>query len=217
MLSSHLALPREGHLEAVYFIFAYLKKKHNTRMVFDPTYPDIDMTKFEECDWKPFYDNVEEALPPNAPPPRGKTVDTRLFVDADHAGDRITHRSRTGFFIFLNGAPIVWYSKRQNTVESSVFGSEFVALKTGMETVRGLRYKLRMMGVLIDTPTYTYGDNLAVIRNVSKPESTIKKKHNSVCYHVVCKSVAMGKIACTYEASISNPTDIATKALPGGA
>jgi hypothetical protein len=130
MLSSHLALPREGHLKAVYFLFAYLKKKHNTRMVFDPTYPNIDMTKFKECDWKPFYNNVQEALPPNAPEPCGKPVDTRLFVHADHAGDRITWRSRTGFFIFVNGAPIVWYSKRQNTVESSVFGSEFVALKT---------------------------------------------------------------------------------------
>jgi hypothetical protein len=185
-------------------------------MVFDPTYPEIDMTKFSECDWKPFYNNVKEALPPNAPIPRGKPIDMRLYVDADHAGDRITRRSRTGFFIFVNGAPIVWYSKRQNTVESSVFGSEFVALKTGMETVRGLRYKLRMMGVQIDTPTYTYGDNLAVIHNVSQPESTIKKKHNSVCYHAVRESVAMGELMCTHEASIHNPADIATKALPGG-
>ena len=85
-----------------------------------------------------------------------------------------------------------------------------------METIRGLRYKLRMMGVQVDGPTYTFGDNLAVIRNASQPESTIKKKHNYVCYHAVRESVAMGEITCTHEASISNPTDIATKALPGG-
>jgi hypothetical protein len=47
MLSSHLALPRQGHLEQVYRIFAYLKKYHNTEMVFDPSEPVIDKSEFE--------------------------------------------------------------------------------------------------------------------------------------------------------------------------
>jgi hypothetical protein len=51
---------------------------------------------------------------------------------------------------------ITWYSKRQPTIESSVFGAEFVALKNGMELVRGLRYKLRMMGVDISGPTHLW-------------------------------------------------------------
>jgi hypothetical protein len=100
-------------------------------MVFDPSYPDIDMARFKECDWKPFYGDVKEAIPENAPTPRGKDVDLRLYVDADHAGEKLTRRSRTGYFIFLNSALVDWYSKRQSTIESSVFGSEFVALKTG--------------------------------------------------------------------------------------
>ena len=75
-----------------------------------------------------------------------------------------------------------------------------------------IRYKLRMMGVQVDSPTYTFSDNLAVIRNASQPESTIKKKHNYVCYHAVRKSGAMGEIVCIHEASISNPAGIATKA-----
>ena len=37
MLSFHLALPRSGHLDAVFHIFAYLKKKNNSDMVYDPT------------------------------------------------------------------------------------------------------------------------------------------------------------------------------------
>jgi hypothetical protein len=81
-------------------------------------------------------------------------------VDSDHAGEHFTRRSRTGFVIYLDMAPIVWFSKRQPTVESSVFGAEFVAMKSGIETTRGLRYKLRMMGVAIDGPTYVYGDNM---------------------------------------------------------
>jgi hypothetical protein len=65
-----------------------------------------------------------------------------MFVNADHAGDKVTRRSHTGFFVFLNNAPAIWYSKHQSTAEIYVFGSKFVAMKTGMEQVRGLRYKL---------------------------------------------------------------------------
>ena len=91
-------------------------------MCFDPIYPEIDMSDFKECDWKIFYGDVKEAVPPGAPVVRGKEVDLRLYVDSDHAGEHLTRRSHTGFFIFLNMAPVIWFSKRQPTVETSVFG-----------------------------------------------------------------------------------------------
>jgi len=175
MLASHLALPQEGHLEAVYHIYSYLRNKHNARMCFDPTYPEIDMGSFKECDWKTFYGNMKEAIPPNAPEVRGKEVDLRLYVDSDHAGEEVTCRSRTGFFIFLNMAPVVWFSKRQPTVEKSVFGAEFVAMKNGMETLRGLQYKLRMMGVPLSGPSFIYCDNMSVIHNTQRPELMLCK------------------------------------------
>ena len=217
MLASHLALPRRGHLEAVYHIYAYLALKHNTRLVMDPTYPIIDMATFKECDWREFYGDVHEPIPPNAPPPRGKEVDLRLFVDSDHAGDRMTRRSRSGFLIYLNLAPIVWFSKKQSTIETSVFGAEFVAMKHGVEVTRGLRYKLRMMGVPIVTPTYIYGDNMSVIHNTQRPESTLKKKSNSICYHAIRESVAMGESLTSHIPSEMNPADLCTKIVPGGA
>ena len=200
----------------VFHVFAYLEKKHNSRLVFDPTYPDIDMQQFKECDWKDFYGDVKEAVPPNAPVPRGKEVDIRLFVDSDHAGDRATRRSRTGFLIYLNSALIAWYSKKQPTVESSVFGAEFVALKNGMEAVRGLHYKLRMMGIPISGPTYSIGDNMSVIHNTQRPESTLKKKSNSICYHACREAVAMGELLTTHIPTTMNPADLATKIIPGG-
>jgi hypothetical protein len=104
MLSSHLALPRKGHLVGAFHIFAYLEKKHNAQMVFDPTYPVIDKSVIPTHDWKDFYGNVEEANPYNAPEPLGKEVVIHCFVDADHAGDKLSRRSRTGFIIFVNGA-----------------------------------------------------------------------------------------------------------------
>jgi len=69
VLSSHLAVPREGHLDAVHHICGCLKSKHNSRMVFDPAHPEIDESVFKRCDWKAFCGDVKEAAPPNAPEP----------------------------------------------------------------------------------------------------------------------------------------------------
>jgi hypothetical protein len=181
ILSTYLFFSREGHLEAVFHVFAYLGRHHNARVVFDPTYPTVDMGTFIKTDWKSIYGDVKEMIPSDATVSRGKEVDMRLFVDYDHAGEKFTRRSRTGFVIYLNMAPIVWFSKRQPTVESSVFGAEFFAMKNGIETCCGLRYKLRMMGVALSGPIFVYGDNMAVVQNTQRPESVLKKKSNSIC------------------------------------
>ena len=68
-----------------------LKWKHNSRLFFDPTYPDIDFDTFDDgAEWKEFYGDVTEDIPPNSPDPRGKSVDLRMWVDSDHAGDKVT-------------------------------------------------------------------------------------------------------------------------------
>ena len=105
------------------------------------------------------------------------------FVDLEHAGNTVTRRSQTGLLLFVNRAPIVWYSKRQNTVETSAFGSEFIAMKTAVEKIEALRYKLRMFGVPLEGPTNIFCDNESVFKNASIPDSTLKKKHTSICYH----------------------------------
>ena len=96
-LSSFLAVPREGHLSQALHIFVYLKKYYNSRIVFNPTYPDINEDDFKaNDDWKYFYGNESESLSSNMPPPLSKEVFIHCFVDADHAGDIVTRRSRTG-------------------------------------------------------------------------------------------------------------------------
>jgi hypothetical protein len=64
-------------------------------------------------------------------------------------------------------------------VETSTFGSEFVAMKTAVELVEALRYKLRMFGVPVAGPTSVFCDNNAVVLNSSIPESTLSKKDNA--------------------------------------
>ena len=70
-----------------------------------------------------------EYLPQNAPNPKGRAVQISCFIDADHSGEQITKRSRTGVFIFLNKASIMGDSKRKNTAETSIFRTEYVAMK----------------------------------------------------------------------------------------
>ena len=151
MMSSHTVLPRERHLNHVIYMFSYLKCHHNSRVVLDPTYPDIDMDKFPQYNWKRLYGNVKEIIPENAPKPIGKEFIIRAFVDTDFAGDSLTWRSSTGFLVMLNGAPIYWLSKKQSSMETSSFGSEFVVMRQCCEYLKGLRYKLRMMGIPVTT------------------------------------------------------------------
>ena len=109
----------------------------------------------------------------------------RVYVDSDHAGDTVTRRSRTGFIIFLKSSPIYWSSKKQNLCETSSFGSEFCAMKQATEFVRGLRYKLKMMGIPVDGPALIFGENQSILANTTMPESTLKKKTQSIVYHFV--------------------------------
>ena len=74
---------------------SYLKIKHNSRLVLDPSYPGIDMSEFNSNEnWAPFYGDVQEAKPLNAHNPLGKEVTLRMFVDSDHAGGNSDRRSR---------------------------------------------------------------------------------------------------------------------------
>jgi hypothetical protein len=133
-----LVNPRQGHLEAVYHIFAYLKRHERCAMVFDNKVLHFAKANFSEFDWVDFYGDITEAIPPNAPEARGNPVQMNVFCDANHAGNVVTRRSHTGILFYLNQAPILWYSKAQKTVETSTFGSEFVALCIAVELIEAL-------------------------------------------------------------------------------
>ena len=55
LLASHVALPTKGHVQTVYHISAYMKKRHNSQLALDPSYPEIDMRVFHQADWTDFY------------------------------------------------------------------------------------------------------------------------------------------------------------------
>ena len=154
MLFSHLAMPREGHMQELINVLTYLKIHMNTEMLFDPSEPEIDMNSFQRQDWSySIYsspgEELKEALPPNTPKPLGHGFNISCFVDADHAGESLTCRSRTGFIVMLNNYPIYWHPKKQTSVETSTFGSEMMEMKQAADYIQGFCYKLRMSGILV--------------------------------------------------------------------
>ncbi len=218
VLSQHQCSPREGHLDAVYRIFWFLKcslkKKQQGRIVFDGSTPFVDEKLFNPTNpeyWYDFYPDAAEGLPHDMPTPRGRSVKLACYVDADHAGNLMTRRSHSGIILYLQNTPIIWFSKRQNTVESSSFGSEFVALRIATEMIEALRYKLRMFGVPIDGATDVFCDNKSVATNASVPSSVLNKKHNSICYHRVREAQAAGTVRVGWIEGEYNKADLATK------
>ncbi len=215
MLSSHSAEPRLGHLEQVLNIFSYLKNHTNSHLVFDPQYVAWEQADFQEHDRQEFYKNVKEAIPTNAPKPREHAVQMNAFVDANHAGNKITRCSHTDILIYLNCAHIIWYSKAQNTVELSTFGSKFIAMHILVELLESLHYKLRMMGIPIDGPANVFCDNKSVVSNATIPTSTLKKKHNSIAYHRVREAVTAKILRIAKVHTSENLADVLTKPLAG--
>ena len=71
------------------------------------------------------------------------------------------------------------------------------------------------MGVPLEGPTYVLGDNMSVINNTSKPESTLKKKSNAICSHAVREAVAMGECVTGHIHTHFNFADLLTKVLSG--
>jgi len=221
LLSRYLAQSRLGHLQQVLHIFSFLNSNQCAELIYDPTKLQIkeptilsqERAASKATIMRTMYPDAVDFIPPNMPRPLGKSVQINAFVDADHAGELTTRRSQTGIIIYLNMAPIIWFSKRQNTVEASTFGSEFVAMRVLVEMLIALRYKLRMFGVPIDGPCNVFCDNESVTKSTMRAESTLKKKHLSISYHQSREAVACGVMLVFFERSASNHADLFTKVL----
>jgi hypothetical protein len=92
-------------------------------------------------------------------------VSTHCFMDANLAWTTVTRQIQMESLLFVNKAPIIWLSKRMNTVELSTFRSEIVAMRSAVELIMNLRHKLRMFGIPIEGPTDVFCDNEAVTKN----------------------------------------------------
>ena len=166
------------------------------------------------ANWESLYGDVLEDIPVNRPEPRGIPVWVSLLCDADHAGNFLTRQSHTGLFIFINNSLIDWHSKGQDTVESSTFGSETIAMTTGIDKVQALRYKLYMTGVLMDVPADVFCENQLVVLTARKPDISLSKKQNAINYHRIREAAARKWIPVAFKSGAINLANLLTKILP---
>ena len=155
-------------------------------------------------------------MPHRMPRPRGVAVRTAAFVDSSHGANKVTRRSHSGHILFVNSDPVKWLIRRQQTVETSAFSSEFIALKQCIEDVEHLRFKLRMFGIPIHDdgePTHILCDNNSVVTNTSNVESSLNKKHSSIAYHFSRWNVAAGVCQIAWVPTGENIADAMTKRL----
>ena len=159
------------------------------------------------------YSCPAEALPDNAPSPKGNTVHTMTYTDANLLHDMVTGRSAMGILHFLNRTPIDAFSKCQNQVESTRYRSEFMAAHQSVEQIIDLRYLLRMLGVPIDGPSWLFGHNKSIVTSSTIPHSSLNKHWNALSYRKVREAMASGFVRFEHIPTTDNPADILTKPL----
>ena len=89
-------------------------------------------------------------------------------------------------------------------------------MKQFSEYVRGLKYKLQMMGISCEDPMFIYGKNQSVLANTTIPDSMLKKKSQSIAYHFVQEGAALDEWQTTYVNTHESEADLLTKQLPSG-
>jgi hypothetical protein len=207
--------PRQGHLKAVRRIFGYLRVCPKGRILIDngqaPMRNEAMVTRGQ--DWNEFYPDAIENVPDDRLEPRGGLCCITVYVDADHARDKLTRRSTTGIIVLLNNTPLIWLSKGQKTVETSTYGSELVAGRIAAELIIATRYKLMMLGIKIKETSLLVGDNMPVVLNTTIPSSMLRKKHQACNYHKIRETIAGDIINFGHIPSQNNIADICTKPL----
>ena len=111
-------------------------------------------------------------------------VEVNIFVDASHADDKIDRKSVTGMMIYIGDMLIKSVSKRQKSVATSTFSSEFLALKSAVEEAQGIRLLLQSIGVPLQGPIQVQSDSESVLKSAANPGHESKRKHVTISFNL---------------------------------
>ncbi len=159
------------------------------------------------------YPDAQEEVDESIPLALCPEISFTAFVNANHAHNKVTHRSITGLMIFAGCMPIFYSSKRQGAIKTSTYGAKFMAMRTAVEEIMVVRYMLQCLGVTVTEPTILCGDNMAVLHSIQIENSLLKKKHVAISYHKTREAVAANITNPVKVPSEDNFADVLTKAL----
>jgi hypothetical protein len=115
---------------------------------------------------------------------------TTTYQDVNLYHDLVTGRAMFGNIHFVNQTPIISICKKQKTVETATYGSEFMVARQAAQQIIDLRYTLHMMGIPLNGPSWMFDNNASVIASSTIPHSTLNKRHNALSYHCVRECIA---------------------------
>jgi hypothetical protein len=211
-MSSFRASPRKEHLSRLQRIYAYLNSTKHGAIRIRTEEPDYSQYPDQQHDWgQTIYGNVKEVIPDDTPEPLGKQVKLTTYVDANLYHDMVTGRALTAVLHLINQTPFDWYCKKQATVETATFGSEFNAARAAVDQILDIRLTLRYLGIPINGRTMMFGDNQSVVTNSILPHSALNRRHLALAYHKVREAVASNMLNFYHIDGTTNPADIMSK------
>ena len=204
--------PRFGHLERPKQIIGYLANFPHGSLRFRLHEPDYSNLPHKKYYWqRTVLAGGKEEIPHDIPEPKGKHVTTTTDVDGNLHHDQVTAIAVPANLHLVNATPTHWHTKRQATVETATFGSEFVAARIAMDQIIDLRYKPMYLGVPIRSKSYMFHDHKSVVDTTSIPISVLSKKSNLASYHRFRGAIAAGYLQLKWIDGKPNPADILSK------
>jgi hypothetical protein len=174
--------------------------------------PDFSNYQHLEYDWSSsVYRDVKEIIPTNILEPKGKNVTLSHYFNANLYHNMVTGRSVTAILHFLNQTLMDWYSKKQATVKTATFGSEFIAARTTIDQIIDLQMTLHYLGIPIQEKSYVFRDNKTVIDASSTPHAKLHKRHNALSFHHVQEAVTSKYVTIFHLLGKYNPANILSK------
>ena len=136
-----------------------------------------------------------------------------IFINSNYGHDKVIGKSITGLIGFLGGTSITWFAKRQLSVMTSTFSTEFTSLKKAVEEAVAYRYYCRAFGMRMIYPTTIYEDNMSIVLNTSDLDSNLNQKSMALSYHFCHEHIANSIVEVRHVNTKENLLDALTKGL----
>ena len=142
-----------------------------------------------------------------------KILCLQAYSDADWAASKTDRKSVSGIVVMLNGAPIIWQSKKQSIVALSTMEAEYVAAVDAVKAMLGIYEMLTELKCEIKLPLVVYCDNQAAIAQLSNESSSGRSKHMDLRLKFVQDLVKKNKLKIDYVKTDEQLADFLTKPL----
>ena len=165
-------------------ICGYLMKFKHGAIRFRTNIPDHSDIPVPDYDWTyTTYGQVKELVPSDLPKALGLTVLFTTYVDANLYHDLLTGRSVSGILHLMNQTPFEYYTKKQNSVATATYGSEFMAARIACNQIVENRMMFRYLGVPLAEKVYLFGNNKSVVDSSIIPHGKLHKRHTALSFH----------------------------------